>query len=177
MTLRWPNQTTKELVAFYGNPDGDYNGQPDPRWEAACLTYILPPYPMYWSWSQQPVRQLRVHHKCAISLERILARIGQEISRSELKALQLDQCGGTYNFRTMRGLNSLSVHSYGAAIDLAPVANPLGKKWRPDAGMMPLSVVAMFEEEGWTWGGDWNANGNVNDQVRHDAMHFQAARV
>ena len=37
----------------------------------------------------------------------------------------------------------------GAAIDLDTEHNPLGRAWRPEAGMMPMLVVALFEGAGW----------------------------
>lgn len=77
----------------------------------------------------------------------------------------MDLFGGCYNYRRVSGRSQLSVHSWGAAIDLDPVNNPLGKKWRPDSGMMPEQVVAIFRAEGWRWGGDF---------TRPDCMHFEA---
>ena len=77
-------------------------------------------------------------------------------------------CGGAFNFRLKRGGNSLSIHSWGAAIDLDPERNALGRRYRAGAGMMPMAVVEIFAAEGWVWGGPWS---------RPDAMHFQAAVI
>jgi hypothetical protein len=74
--------------------------------------------------------------------------------------------GGTYNYRRISGSSNLSLHAFGAAIDLDPDHNPLGMPWRADAGMMPMEVVEIFEAEGWKWGGRF--------QSRKDCMHFQA---
>jgi hypothetical protein len=74
--------------------------------------------------------------------------------------------GGVYNFRQISGSARLSLHSYGAAIDLDPAGNPLGRAWLADAGMMPLPVVAIFEAAEWKWGGRFKS--------RKDCMHFQA---
>jgi len=161
-----PKPDTNSLVTFYGNPDINGDGLPDPIWEKVNITRIIPPYAMYLAWNpSQPVSKIAIHVNCAESLTRILKKIGETFNASERAYYQLDMYGGGYNFRLMRGSNRLSVHSYGAAIDLAPSYNGLGMKYKPDTRMMPLKVVRIFEQEGWEWGGQWH---------RPDAMHFEA---
>jgi hypothetical protein len=80
-----------------------------------------------------------------------------------LHTLGLDVLGGTFNFRAIRGASSLSLHSYGAAIDLDPSNNALGDV----KGAMPAFSVAIFKKHGATWGGDFKG--------RKDPMHFQWA--
>ena len=164
----WPKQTEIELVKFYGNPDANNDGLPDPIWEAQNIVRIIPPYQMYLAWdTKKPVSKIAVHKNCSKSLERILSKIAEKYSAQDRSYFQLDMYGGAYNFRLMRGANRLSVHSYGAAIDLAPALNGLNVKYKPDSRMMPVQVVRIFEQEGWEWGGQWN---------RPDAMHFQATQ-
>lgn len=163
--IDWPFY--RGLNSFYGNPDVDGNGRPDPEWERANLVRIAPPYPMFWAWNGAPVRTISIHKRCADSLERCLSRIGNAFSEQDRKRFCLDECGGAYNFRPMRGGMALSVHSWGAAIDIAPKLNWLGRPYNPSHGMMPLRAVQIFSEEGWSWGGLWK---------RADAMHFQACR-
>jgi hypothetical protein len=55
---------------------------------------------------------------------------------------------------------SLSIHSYGLAIDINWDTNPVGKR-----GDMPDYVVDLFEKHGWTWGGRW--------KNPKDPMHWQ----
>jgi hypothetical protein len=43
----------------------------------------------------------------------------------KIKALQLDDFGGCFNYRKMRGGTQLSLHSWGVAIDLDPDRNLL----------------------------------------------------
>lgn len=154
-----------QLNAFYGNPDANGDGSPDLQWEVHNIVKIAPPYRLFWSWSGEKVKTLRIHNKCAGSLLMILDEIGKEFSELERKTYQIDQCGGGYNFRLMRGGNRLSTHSWGCAIDLAPVINGLGVPYNPDKGMMPEKVVKIFKNHGWNWGGNWS---------RPDAMHFEA---
>lgn len=76
-----------------------------------------------------------------------------------------------FNFRVIAGTSVLSQHALGRAIDLNPVENPWRKPDRivPEAGkafvdradirpgmfVRPGPVVAVFDELGWEWGGDW----------------------
>jgi poly-gamma-glutamate synthesis protein (capsule biosynthesis protein) len=76
-----------------------------------------------------------------------------------------------FNFRCIADTNDLSQHAFGRAIDLNPVENPWRRPGRllPEAGhvyadrrdirlgmiVRPGPVVAVFDELGWEWGGDW----------------------
>jgi hypothetical protein len=78
-----------------------------------------------------------------------------------------------FNFRNVAGTGVLSNHAFGAAIDINPLFNPMivdgaffppaGEAYqdRQDvrAGMIvrPGPVVALFEAQGWDWGGDWSS--------------------
>lgn len=161
----WPKQ--KDCPTFYGNPDGNTDGLPDPKWEAENLVAIIPPYKMFWSWNKAQIRTMRVHKRCADAMQQALADIGRTFSPAELDYYDLRQCGGAYNFRPMRGGGLLSMHAYGCAIDLAPQLNPLGKRWQPNTRMMPKEAVDCFRKLGASWGGDFVS--------RPDAMHFQFA--
>jgi hypothetical protein len=77
-----------------------------------------------------------------------------------------------FNFRTIAGTTALSQHALGRAIDINPIENPWRRPDRPvappagaafedrrviRAGMIvrPGPVVAVLDELGWEWGGDW----------------------
>lgn len=162
-----PEGSQVALKMFYGNPDSNGDGQPDPKWEADNLVYIDPPYPMKFSWG--PVcKKIRVHKKCAKPLLDSLTEIGETFNPSLRAKYQLNQTGGCYNFRLMRGsYKTLSVHSYGAAFDIAPLLNPLGQVYNPNRDMLPKEVVDIFAKHGFIWGGKWK---------RPDAMHVQWTR-
>lgn len=162
----FPKSRPVDLRAFYGNPDNNSDGLADAKWESENLTRIIPPYAMYWSWTKGTlVKSIVLHKKCAEQFRLALDGIGKHYTPDQLALHQLNQCGGGYNFRLMRGSNSLSVHSYGAALDLAPEKNWLGRKWDERLGMMPLKAVEIFSDHGIRWGGLWS---------RPDAMHFEA---
>lgn len=153
------------MNAFYGDPDKNRDGLPDADFESRYLTFIEPPYPMVFSWNNQPVKKIRVHKKCAESLYSILSNIGKDFTIAEREKYQINKFGGCYNFRLMRGGNELSKHSWGCAIDLSPEINALGVEYGARPNMMPMKAVRSFELEGWKWGGRW---------WRGDSMHFEA---
>lgn len=70
---------------------------------------------------------------------------------------------GCFSPRPKRVNGDLSVHSWGAAVDLNADTNPLSFDGvlRTD---IPATWVAEFEKRGFTWGGRWS---------KPDAMHFQ----
>lgn len=72
---------------------------------------------------------------------------------------------GCFNPRPKRVSGDLSVHSWGAAVDVNADTNPLA----PAAGApvvkdIPDAWIAAFKAAGFTWGGDFH---------RPDPMHFQ----
>lgn len=159
----WPLQS--ECDAFYGNPRG-LNGQPSQTWMRNNLVRIDVPFRM--TFDGQRVSKITIHKKCADSLSRILQAIwiASGHNQARIEEWGVDKYGGSFNFRLMRGLSSLSMHSWGCAIDIDPARNGLGDP-SPYLANCPL-VIAAFDAEKWTWGGRWN---------RKDGMHFQAARV
>lgn len=79
---------------------------------------------------------------------------------------------GAYFWRTIAGTSRLSLHAYGAAIDLN---THFSNYWRwsgyreGQAGVryrnqMPLELVSIFEKHGWIWGGRW---------YHFDTLHFE----
>jgi len=75
---------------------------------------------------------------------------------------------GTYNCRRVAGSRAISMHAYGAAIDIdtryadywrwSPGETP---RWR---NRIPVSIVRIFEQNGFIWGGAW---------YHYDTMHFE----
>jgi hypothetical protein len=161
----WPLQ--HECDAFYGNPRGR-NGAASAKWERENLTLVTPPFRM--TYGGQKIRGVRIHRKCAGSLSRILIAIWEAADRKQatVDAWGASIYAGAYTYRLMRGSNSLSMHSYGCAIDLDPARNAFHDT-TPNFARFP-DVVDAFEREGWTWGGRWAGRSC-------DGMHFQAARV
>ena len=114
----WPKQS--ECNQFYGDPrkDGFINNLVGVRFPWQCFT----------SWDGKVYKFVQVHQSCAESLRRILAEIwtAAEQSQEKIHEWGMDICGGGYNFRVIRGGTSLSMHSYGCAVDFDPARNALG---------------------------------------------------
>ena len=77
----------------------------------------------------------------------------------------LSPIGGTFNWRKIAGTNRLSVHSFGAAIDINV---KYAHYWRWSKGgyknLIPKEIVKVFEKHGFIWGGKW---------YHYDTMHFE----
>lgn len=76
---------------------------------------------------------------------------------------QIKTWDGCFNIRNKRGLSSLSLHSWGIAIDINAAWNGLNK-----TPTMSKELVNCFKESGFDWGGDWQ---------RLDGMHFQLKSI
>lgn len=125
-------------------------------WERTFITgrVKLPKsLPLSWAPSQRTTT-IACHHV----LEGVLQSVFDEIDRRDYWPL-LEDFGGCFNFRSARGLQKLSTHAWGIAVDVAVRNNPLGARPRLDP-----RIVAIFEDHGFVWGGDWS---------RPDGMHFQ----
>jgi peptidoglycan LD-endopeptidase CwlK len=99
-----------------------------------------------------------------------------EIS-TELEALgpaykkYLIKPGGGFVWRVIAGTTQLSVHSFGAAVD---ISTDFSDYWRwtkavnggpiPFKNRIPLEIVKIFEQHGFIWGGRW---------YHYDTMHFE----
>lgn len=149
----WPFATREGLRDFYGEPGDEAN-----------LVAITFPYPMYYG--GQRVTKTRCHKKVAGSLLRILIAIGQRGAGTREIMEPAEDYGGVYNFRNKRGGTSLSVHAWGAAIDLDVDDNTFKDPW-PLVADMPLEIMEEFAKEGWTSAGAfWG----------YDSMHMEATR-
>jgi len=79
----------------------------------------------------------------------------------------LSPVGGTFKWRKIAGTNRLSVHSFGAAIDIN-VKYSAYWRWSKGAykyqNKIPKEIVDIFEKHGFIWGGKW---------YHYDTMHFE----
>lgn len=83
------------------------------------------------------------------------------ISRGFVK--ELKTWDGCFNIRKKRGLASMSLHSWGIAIDVNAAWNGLGK-----TPVLSAGFVKCFTDAGFDWGGTW---------TRKDGMHFQLKTI
>lgn len=76
---------------------------------------------------------------------------------------ELKTWDGCFNIRKKRGLNTMSLHSWGIAVDVNAFENGLG------AGpKLSAKFVKCFTDAGFDWGGTWK---------RKDGMHFQLSSI
>lgn len=86
---------------------------------------------------------------------------------------ELKTWDGCFNIRNKRGLNSMSLHSWGIAIDMNAFSNPLGltRKQIIAKGLTPFSeeFLDCFRSSGFDCGADWKS--------RPDFMHMQLSKI
>jgi hypothetical protein len=99
-----------------------------------------------------------------IDISRELERLPKDMVRFAVPSY------GVYNCRAVRRTQRLSMHAYGAAIDLniryadywlweTPAKGKV--RWR---NRIPQAIVEIFERHGFIWGGKW---------YHYDTMHFE----
>lgn len=104
--------------------------------------------------------------------DRALEAVSRDLDRLPKRFTKyLTPSAGTYNCRTIAGTDRLSVHAYGAAIDLNVKHSAYWRWARADAAgnhrwtnQIPVEIVDIFERHGFVWGGRW---------YHFDTMHFE----
>lgn len=91
-------------------------------------------------------------------LEKAFKALVKSGAVSELKTWD-----GCFNIRKIRGGNSMSLHSWGLAIDVNAFENGLNIEPK-----LSPKFVKCFTDAGFDWGGVW---------TRRDGMHFQLAKI
>jgi len=76
---------------------------------------------------------------------------------------ELKTWDGCFNIRKKRGGKTMSLHSWGVAVDMNAFANCFGCKPKLSA-----KFVKCFTDAGFDWGGTW---------TKPDGMHFQLASI
>lgn len=160
--------------SVYGDPRGPGGATVSKKWFAENITYIKPPFKM--NMGDIAITRIAFHKYAAPALSRVLVSLHDLAngSQKELTHWGVTKFAGSFNYRPMRGLATLSMHSFAAAIDFDPANNSLGDR-TPRFAEFP-QVLKAFADEGFMWGGDWNGNGRTDDERRCDGMHWQATR-
>jgi hypothetical protein len=149
------------IHSYYGDPSSFVlpDGGIDRSWESEILGFVSLPHPLPLGWNPSiTVSRLRCHRRLVESLGNIFETIDSIDAWPLLQTFD-----GVYSWRTQSGSGTkLSLHAWGAAIDLNARTNQRGA-----SGDMPWEIREIFAQAGWSWGGIWKSP--------PDPMHFQAA--
>ncbi len=104
-------------------------------------------------------------------VDKALASVSEEFDRMPELWPYLLQPGGSFNWRVSAGTKRLSVHSFGAAIDINVGRSHYWRNFAKEEttavsykNMIPAKIVEIFEKHGFIWGGWW---------YHFDTMHFE----
>lgn len=149
--------TQEQIIKKYGNPDP----------KGGYLTVIDLPYPMRLAWdTDSSVIKMRCHKLAAERFKKVFKEILQVYGLKRIQELGIDLFGGCFHYRQKRQGSSLSMHSWGIAIDLDPSRNGMNTSVK-QANFSKEEYKALrgiFKKNGFEWGGDlW----------KKDCMHWQ----
>jgi len=151
--------TQSQIEAKYGKAN---------KTGAGYLTTIKLPYPMYLNWeTKTKINSFQCHKLIADRLVAVFTDILAHYGINEIKRLQLDDYGGCFNYRLMRGsTKTLSHHSWGIAIDLDPDRNLLHETSKTARFARPeyKPMIDIFYKHG------FKSLGREEDR---DYMHFE----
>lgn len=136
----------------------------------------------------------KVHERILPALRRVESRVNtlakndEEVKRFVTNLRSTD----AYYWRRIADTNRLSFHSLGIAIDVLPknwrgkqiywlwardyygsdwMLTPLEKRWMP-----PAPVIAIFEDEGFIWGGKWGIFDNMHFEYHPELFEMRKMR-
>lgn len=137
--------TSKECLKLLG----------DPEKETGMLVMELPIH------IKEMIPCIPAKIYCNHRLKFVLLKALTLVVSRKLQA-QVKTWDGCFNIRKKRGAVSMSLHSWGLAIDINAAWNGFGK-----TPTMSPELVACFTDAGFEWGGKWS---------KPDGMHFQLAK-
>lgn len=147
-----------DVRKFYGEPGENQ-------------TMLVSPYPLYLDWEvATQVTKFSIHEKVHDAALRAMNRILDAYGLAEIHRLGLDQFGGCLNVRKMRNSRTLSMHSWGIAIDWDADRNPLRATSQTAEFAKPAydKFLDLWEDEGFI---------SLGRARNYDWMHVQAARL
>ena len=98
------------------------------KFEDLKMGVVTLPFPLRLSWDlKSEITRLNVNSDMAEDLVNAMNEMLSKIGYTAINVCGLDITGGCYNRRKIRGGTKWSSHSWGTAIDINPLANPMGK--------------------------------------------------
>jgi hypothetical protein len=151
--------TTEQLNAKYGLPNQTGKNY---------LTTIKLPFKMRVAWSRHEyISSFQCHKLIAAPLLSVFNDLLNHYDYAKLVELGIDLYGGCFNYRLMRDSNhTLSVHSWGVAIDLDPDRNLLKENHKTARFARPeyKPMIDIFYKHGFE---------GLGPEKDYDWMHFQ----
>ena len=150
--------THEETIKKYGTPND--KGTP-------YLTMLQLPYPMRLAWdTNTSVTRMQCHKLVADNFKSVFDDLLKHYGLSKIQELGIDLFGGCFNYREKRGGSTLSMHSWGIAIDLDPLRNKLkeSKKTARFARPEYKPMIDIFYKHGFI---------SLGVEKDFDWMHFQ----
>lgn len=129
---------------------------------------VKPAYPLYFE--GRNVSTVRVHKLIARHVEAAFKEIAEAYTPEEIHALGLDDYSGSFNHRTTASGKSLSMHSWGIALDFAAGKNAYHQTRKT------ASLAKPECEKFWKI---WESHGAVSlgRERNYDWMHVQFATL
>lgn len=137
---------------------------------AGYLVKIKLPYPMRIAWDlDSSVNSMMCHKLVADNFTAVFNELLTTYGYDKIKELGIDLFGGCFNYRKMRGGNALSMHSWGIAIDISPLANGLKTPFNKALFSKPeyAKMHEIFEKNGFI---------NLGKTKGYDAMHWEISK-
>ena len=137
---------------------------------AGYLVKIKLPYPMRIAWDlDSSVNTMMCHKLVADNFTAVFNELLSVYGYDKIKELGIDLFGGCFNYRKMRGGTALSMHSWGIAIDISPLANGLKTPFNKALFSKPeyAKMHEIFEKHGFI---------NLGKTKGYDAMHWEISK-
>ena len=104
--------------------------------------------------------------------DRALEAVARDLAKLPKPLVKyLTPSAGTYNCRPIAGTERMSMHAYGASIDINTKYSNYWRWSKPGkdgkivwANQIPKEIIDVFERHGFIWGGRW---------YHYDTMHFE----
>lgn len=157
-SFHWPLQSQQELIKFFGKPN-------------TRQVSLELPYAMRIAWdTSKVINKFSCHELVHDAFLGMFQDTLKHYGINAVKVMGLDLFGGCLNYREKRGGKSLSLHSWGIALDLDPARNQF-RATEKTANMATPQFDAFWqivESRGLV---------SLGRERNFDWMHIQAARL